>query len=87
MRFTVMSKEEKSLIRKNKLKSQFDLEVEWHKKFAWLPRKISDKEYIWLETVERRLDYPYNMAYDLGWSWVLESWCWSLRSYVYREKQ
>lgn len=36
----------------------------WHKKFAWLPKKSSDKAIImWLEFVERKTEDYYSNLY------------------------
>lgn len=35
---------------------------EWHPHFALWPRHIGDT-YVWLETIERRVHYPFGFQY------------------------
>ena len=41
---------------------------EWHRHFAWLPRRVGPRECIWLETVERKGKWNA-FYYGSCWDW------------------
>ena len=47
---------------------------EWHKWFAWHPVKISDRQYAWLENVERRGRYTAKEAWDFEYRVFPKGW-------------
>ena len=48
--------------------------AEWHKWFAWHPVKISDRQYAWLENVERRCNYTSGSGYDFEHIGFSKAW-------------
>lgn len=83
MKWKILSEDQRFIKLKEKRKYIFEYEKEWHQYFAWLPTRISEIEMVWLQKIERRLEYPYRNINPSPW--LFENWAWKMRRFEYRE--